>query len=126
MEIRAFNYDTDYKEVSRWWIAGKFVPITEGCLPENGLIVPDLCAGWLYKTDSCIGILEWLVGNPDALWDERGYAQDLVISSLKQLAKDFGMEALFTYCKHERLMKRYEDHGFKKTDENVTNFIGRI
>lgn len=126
MEIRAFNYDTDFKEVCRWWKYNNFIPLNPGCLPENGLIVPGFCAGWLYKTDSCIGILEWMVGNPDVPWEDRGYAQDLVIASLKELAKEFGMEALFTYSKHERLKKRYESHGFKKTDDNVACFMGRI
>ena len=63
--------DDDMVEVSEWYVKRKW-PVAPGggMLPESGYIAElngeKLAAGWLYVTNSTIGIIDWLATSPSA------------------------------------------------------------
>ena len=126
MNIRPYNFG-DYPEVSSWWKAHDWPVLDPKMLSEEGLVVEGLCAGWLYKTNSCIALLEWVVGNPEADKMARSEALDLLITKAKKMAKDQGYTLLFTFTSHPALVTRmHEKHDFKITDTNMTNLVGGL
>lgn len=115
--------DKDYPTVLKWLTAQEWPPLPVEVLPKTGFIVDDYCAGFLYKTDSAIAWLEWVVANPDTDYNKRGEALDNLINSLVTEAKDQGFKIVLTSCQHNRLINRYDNHGFKITDKNMTNLM---
>jgi hypothetical protein len=92
-------------------------------LPAVGFIVPDTAAGFLYRTDSAIAWIEWIVANPAAPKLQRSEALNLIISSLTEAARTMGFKAIFTSAHHPGLIGRFKEHGFTETDSAVTHLI---
>lgn len=82
-----------------------------------------MCAGFLYKTDSAISILEFIISDPGADKDERSQALDILIKSLSDEAKQLGFNAILTMAHQKGLVNRFETSGFKKTDEGMTHLM---
>lgn len=122
MNIREFK-KTDYETIKGWWRTHKWVPIPLDFLPKTGLIVDDYCSGFLYKTDSKIAILEFIISNPNTDKIKRADALDLLIDGLCVEAKNSGYDAIFSYLVHPNLIERYKKHNFIITDTDVTNFM---
>lgn len=125
MEVRKFQ-TSDYFELCGWWNKHNWPCIPLDHLPENGFIVEGLAAGFLYKTDSKFGLLEFVVANPDSSKEDRAQALDLVIDNTLNLAKELGFKSIFSSITHPKLIQRYQEHGFMMTDENMTNMIRRL
>lgn len=105
--------------------------MTPEVLPQTGVIVENdagvpVCAGFIYKTDSKICWLEFIVSDPLSDTLERGRALDTLIDSLVSRAKQMEFSVMFTSSNHERLIKRYENHEFQVTDRNVTHLVRQL
>lgn len=120
--LRTFEA-SDYSDVASWWKAHNWPVLPIEALPKLGFIVPGVCAGWLYETDSTLCWLEWVVSNPLTSKEERSVALDEVISSLLSRAKELGFKQVFTTVVHPKLVDRYKNHGFVVTDQAMTNLI---
>ena len=116
-------------EIHEWWAVAGFAKLPVELLPVNGLVVSIgdelACAGWLYRSDSALGYLEWIVANPDVRREPRDKALNLLISTLLARAKGLGIKLIFSSIHHELLAMRLEKHGFIKTDRNMTNLVWR-
>ena len=129
MYIREFT-EVDHAQVAGWWLAHKWPVIPLPSLPKNGLIVVgddgrEVCAGFIYQTDSDIAWLEFIVSNPECSMRVRAKSLDTLIAGLKARAQELGHRCFFTSLSSKGLMKLYEKHGFQRTDTKMTNFIGR-
>lgn len=123
MEIRPYKSD-DYDKIKGWWESYGWPPVQPHMLSSTGMVVEDLCAGWLYQTDSSIALLEWVVGNPAADKEERGKAIDFLIETATKLAKLNGFKLMFTFTNSKKLINRMnENHSFIITDTNMTNLV---
>lgn len=126
MELRAFKIE-DHETVCKWWAAQGWPPVPMNCLSPTGLIIEGMCAGWIYKTNGCaMGVLEWIVGNPEADKTQRAAALDLLITGLEKTGKELGIEYILTFTGHQRLLDRYKKHGFKETDKNMTHLVKQV
>lgn len=130
MEIRKFEPDQDYEEVASWWKAHKWPAIPLDMLPKTGFIVEEprgkMCAGWLYKTDSKIAWIEFIVSSPHTMQEIRGKSLDLLMVRLVETAKSMGFKSIFSSINNPRLVDRYKKHGFIETEKNMSNMIMRI
>lgn len=115
--------DKDYTTVCGWWLARGWPVAPKHCLSTTGLIVPEVCAGWIYKSDSSIAWMEWIISNPNTESTKRAEALDVLIDALVAQAKDGGFKHIFSSISHPSLMARYEKHGFQATDKNMTNYM---
>lgn len=98
-------------------------------LPRSGFIVesnskPVLC-GFLYRTDSPLGIISSIISDRDHDKMEIHAGLDLLIKALAVRAKEVGVELLTVSTKIESLRTRFEKFGFQLTDENQM-FLGRV
>lgn len=130
--MRTRDYqDADYRFVSNWWALHNWPAVPRQYLPKTGVIVENdsglpICAGFLYKTDSKLAWVEYIVSDPLSDTIERGQALDTLINAIIEMAKSMEFEALFTSSVHERLKARYQEHGFIATDTGVTHFVRNL
>lgn len=126
MEVRLFT-EEDHKEVCGWWKSHKWGEIPLAALPKTAIIAYEngvnICAGFLYKTDSTFCVLEFIVGNPNASKEQRAEGVDSVVEALVTLAKGSGHNLIFSSVKHPTIVKTYEKHGFVASDGGMTNFV---
>lgn len=123
-DSRTFNPDIDLGEVKGWWEdhAGPF-PHMESLISRTGIIIPNLCASWLYLTDSNMSFLGWTVSRPDAPVRDvhRGIKQ--VYEELAELAKENGTKVIMSLTPNKGLIKILKSIGFMEGDLNATTML---
>jgi len=125
MQARSYRPE-DHEVIAEWWKGHGWPVIPPPMLPRTGIIVDGYCAGFLYRTDSAVAIFEWIVANPASDKIERAKALDTLIEAALAEAKSMGAVAVFTMAKHPKLLSRYEQHGFQRTDEGMTHMVRRF
>lgn len=125
MKVRRVTRE-DYEALKGWWSAQKWEAPPLECLPTVGFMIEDVCAGFLYQTDSAFSWLEFVIANPDTDKKVRSEALDLVINALTKASKELGYKAIYTTLNHPKLIERYQKHGFMKTDEGITALVRSI
>lgn len=117
-ELRVRPYTSeDYPALESYWEYHKFPPVPREVLPPTGLVVEAeglICAGWVYKTDSPIAWIEWIVANPMTIKQKKDEALNLLIESLIAECKDYPV--IFTSTVLPKLADRLESFGFAKGD----------
>lgn len=131
INVRHFNPENDYADVSAWWRAHKWPPIPREVLPFLGFIAESdqgkLAAQWVYEAKTGnICYIEFLISNPQADKLERKDAIDLVISKSLREAKERGYLFAYTSVKHPLLVPRLEKHGFAISDREMTNMTYQL
>lgn len=126
MEWRFYTPE-DHALVAGWWRDWDWPVMPPESLPPTGFIISndgyDVCAAWLYRTDSNIGWLEWYITNKAAPKAAKAGAIEYLIEAASILAKSAGMGVLFSGVNHRNLIKKLESSGFAQTETGVTNFI---
>jgi hypothetical protein len=125
MNIRNYK-SSDYSVISEWWKSHKWPVLPEHMLPKTGMIIDNFCAGFLYKTDSSIAWLEFIISNPSTKKEERADALDILIKGLVNRAKEDGFKTIFTSVEHPSLITKYKNNGFVIGDTNMTNLVRLI
>lgn len=132
MEVRVVKY-SDYEQLKGWWDSWKFPapPIT--ALPKyddentTGLMVVNegvnICAGFLYETNSALCWVEFIVANPKSNKEERGVALKLLLKELSNEAKELGFGAIFASIKHPSLLNKYIEEGYEIGTTNTNELI---
>ena len=119
--------DEDYETMCEWWRWWRWTPVGKEMLPDNGtggIMIQDgegnICAGFLYTTNSSLCKIEWIISNykvKDKLVRQK--AINLLIETLSNKAKDLGFKIAFTYLLNENLIDKYKNCGFIKTTKLV-------
>jgi len=116
----------DLAEVNSWWKARKQPVRPASYLPKYGYIQPGVAAGWLFRTDSCIGFLDDFVTNPKAPLMQRVMYLDGITRNLVATAKRVGIKALVVYTGNEGIWRRLgKVHGWK-TPEGKRFYAVRV
>lgn len=131
LHSRRFEFDKDYWEVCEWWRQHEWPFIPPHALPDNGVMIVDengvkYAAGWLYVTDSSMGMFEWLVTNPKSPIMYRKAALELMLQCILAAAKNMGLRSVFSSLKNKNLVKLFNKSGFGPTDTQMTNMIARV
>ena len=126
--LKEFKADKHFQEVSSWWKFWRWnAHPTPEVLSDIGYIIEkdgmNLCAGWLFTTNSCIGSMEYIIGNPYADTELRGRALDFLIECLAQRNLKEGKKVFMTNIKNEALAKRLLRLGFLQGDTNIKQFV---
>lgn len=100
--------DEDYLDISEWLKDRKWpIPPGKGVLPVTGYIAVDgknkLAAGYLYVTNSSVGILDWLVTNPKAGF-KGSVALKRIDEHVKKITKD-NVTTILHFCANDKLAK---------------------
>lgn len=126
MNAQAYT-PSHHSMLTEWWLAHKWTPIPTYMLPPTGTVVYDgvtpVCAGFVYRTDSAIAWMEFIVSNPASTKDQRAAALDLLISDLAEKAYATGSTTIFTSSNQPSLIEKNKQQGFVVTDSNVTHMF---
>lgn len=127
LEVRPYKLEQHYAIAHDWWIDHGWTPLPSTHLPPIGFLVyfadVPVCAGWLYRTDSPIAMMEWVVANPEIKGPLRADALDLLIDTCKQTAKQLGHTMVLSWCHNDSLAQRYAKHHFIKGDTGLTSLV---
>ena len=132
MEYRIAKY-SDYEMLQEWWKFWRFTSPPIITLPQedneyfSGVIAynneKEIASGFLYKTNSAICWLEYIVTNPKTTSEERNLGIKTVIEQLSIKAKELGYEAIFSSIKNENLINKYKELGFIEGSKCTTEMI---
>lgn len=128
-DIRLLN-ENDYDELLKWWKWFRFPAPAREFLPEQGkggiMVSKDgvnICAGFIYFTNSSIAWIEFIVSNPEYKDSDRKEAIELLISELTEICRVKGYKVAFTSIKNENLINRFSSSGFIKASTNTTEMM---
>jgi hypothetical protein len=114
--IIPFNKDEHYSTFKLWAEQyGACAPPLD-YLPENGLIIPGVCCGFIFQTDSAVCYIELLTCNKNIQEPERDIALNLLTSSLIDKARSLGFKCLIGITKYEAVTARAESQGYSVFD----------
>jgi len=121
----------DYEVIlSKWWKDWRWTPPAKDSLPENGnggVIISldgiDICAGFLFLTNSKTAWCEYIVSNFEYKDSNRHEAIEFLIRVLTQMAKDRDYKYIYTSLKNKSLIEKYEACGYIVGSEGCTEMI---
>jgi len=120
----------DYPELCIWWKWWRFAAPPIELLPDNGcggIMISkdgvDVCAGFLYYTNSALCWIEFIISNPKYKEKDRGKAIQYLINELSGMAKAQGFKGIFTSVKNQSLLTHYEQCGYKKGVNNTHEMV---
>jgi len=122
MSIIAFKPE-HYFAMYKWW-EGHGVPIVDyRVLPPFGLLVPGVCAGWLYMSDAPLSFFAWPVSNPDAHAKDILDGFEQMIDTMREHSKEQGKLIMVAYTGFPSLSRLLIKHGFSMEDMRVDQFV---
>ena len=121
----------DYENtLVKWWNDWKWDAPSKDFLPEDGLggmMVSkgdiDICAGFIYFTNSKAAWCEFVVSNKEYKEKDRGDAIKLLLEALSATSKDNGVKYVYTSLKSNALIKKYKECGYVQGDTGCTEMI---
>lgn len=130
MEARLLTSD-DYDTLSSWWKDWRWKAPAKDMLPENGsggVMIhkegEEICAGFVYFTNSSTAWIEFIVSNFHYRQDDRQDALRLLIDVLTEIIKDKGSyRYIYTSLKSKSLIDRYSECGFQIGSTNCSEMI---
>ena len=119
--------ENDYETLCEWWRWWRWVPVVKEALPDNGtggFMVEhngiEVCAGFLYSTNSNICMIEWTISNYKVKNKNiRKEALQTLIQSLSEKAKKLGFKLIFTFLVNENLKQKFENQGFMYSNKPI-------
>jgi hypothetical protein len=131
MQVR-YLIEDDYDNILKgWWEQWRWTPPSRDMLPQNGsggIMVSnngeDICAGFVYFTNSKTAWMEYIVSNPnykDRI--NRKEALNTLIGVLSIYIEQQGYKYIYTSLKNKHLVDRYADCGFLAGDKNCQEMI---
>jgi len=133
MKSRKWDLNSDYPVICQWCKEFKWdLPIPKDVLPPNGIVITDddpICIAFLYidrvkDQYSKFGFMYGIFSNPKVNKIKLFRAMKLCVNEIKQLAKNNGIEILFTVTSEKVLQRLYEKHlDIKHCESNLKSYI---
>ncbi|WP_395073867.1 hypothetical protein [Flavobacterium sp.] len=125
--------DDDFPALQKWWKWFRFSAPPKDYLPDEGrggIMVTkneiDVCAGYLFFTNSKMAWLEFIVSNNEYRDKDRQDAICFLINEATDLARRRGFKVVFTSIKHKSLIKHFLKCGYSIGSENTTELIIKL
>lgn len=125
--LREEDYDNT---LTGWWKDWNWTAPPKESLPNNGLggfMISkgdvDICAGFVYFTNSNLAWCEFIISNKDYKDEDRNDAIEMLINNIADSSKEAGYKAIFTSVSNNNLINKYDNCGFVKTQEGTTEMI---
>jgi len=122
--------DEDYSTLKKWWTWFRFPSPPKEYLPEEGkggiMLIKnnvEVCAGFIFFTNSKMAWVEFIVSNPNYREDDRSELIKSLIIEIAEIIKNKGYKVIFTSVKNESLINHFESVGFLKSANNTTEMI---
>lgn len=128
--IRVLSEDDYDNTLVKWWRDWRWEPTPKDALPNNGTggyMVSkdgvDICAGFLYTSNSSMAMCEFIVSNFEYKNKDRKDAIVFLIESLCKAAEKMGFKYVWTCVKNPNLIKSYEANNFLTSSPNCLEMI---
>ena len=130
VKCRPIDFSRDYDTLQKWWKGhGSLSPRPEH-YSKTGFMVEiegrQICAGFLYKTDSTICLFEFMVCNPESSKEDRKTGLEYLIESVKNKAKEFGYNWIYISIAAKPFIKKLETAGFKILERNQVHMFCEV
>lgn len=130
MEVR-FLKENDYDTLSKWWKDWRWTPPPADMLPQNGtggVMVykgdVEICAGFVYFTNSKTAWIEFIVSNFQYKDKDRHEAIETLINVLTKIVQEMGeYKYIYTSLKSKSLIDRYANCGYQLGSTNCNEMI---
>ena len=131
MDIRLLEIKDYENTLVKWWNDWRWYAPSVDFLPGNGtsgIMVSDkgvdICAGFIYLTNSKCAWCEFIVSNFEFKDKaKRKEAIILLISSLTEIAKDKEFKYVYTSLKNSSLVNHYKDCGYTEGDKGCLEMV---
>lgn len=87
--------------IANWYKTRNMVPPKHKLFPTTGYIVNDVVAGFFYRTDSCVALIDGIIANPAASKTARRKSLECLYSVLIGKAYDSGYDHLLGITQHK-------------------------
>jgi hypothetical protein len=119
--------EEDYEIICKWWKWWRFVPVAKESLPDNGtggFMIEcngvNICAGFLYTTNSNLCKIEWIISNYEVRDKQiRKKSLEILINALTNKAKELGFKIAFTYLVNKKLKEKFKECGFIESNKPI-------
>ena len=102
--------DSDFNQVASW--GGKWgCDYDKSLLPPTGLIIPGVCAYFIYETNSSVCFIENLVRNPDVPKEVADKCVNLLITETLREVKRLGYTKVYATSNNDSAINRAVEHG---------------
>lgn len=108
-----------YKAVASWYHARGLEAPTPDKLPETGFIVDGIVAGWLYRTDSSVALIDGVISNPATLPGRRRLALKRLAAVLTDLAVATGYPDVIFTSANPAIQQLGVDMGYRPTEQRL-------
>lgn len=108
-----------YKAIASWYHARGMEAPSIDRLPELGFIVDNRVAGWLYRTDSTVAMIDAVISNPHTLPSARRQSLKKLAGVLVDTAIALGYPDIIFTSKHPTIQKLGMEMGFRPTEQIV-------
>lgn len=126
LKIELFVAEQHYSTISKWWERQKWPVVPLSHLSSTGIVISYdgkiAAAGWVYKTDSSVCLLEMIVADPDVKGEPRELVLSCLLDTAKLTAKSMGFNTIFMLTGNKSLMGRLETKEFIPFSHNSTNY----
>lgn len=108
-----------YKAIASWYHArGLEAPSLER-IPEVGFVVDDRVAGWIYRTDSTVALIDGVISNPHTLPSARKLSLQKLAGVLVDTALALGYPDVIATSSHPSIQKLCPVLGLRETGQRV-------
>ena len=129
MKYRYYTED-DYSTLAQWWEAWGWPVVPKAALPKTAIIISkegvDLCACFLYKSDSCICWAEYFISNKSAPKDLRKGSIEFLLERIAIEAREQGFTIMISSVKHRGLIKKLIASGYNPEYEKGMSNLMRV
>jgi hypothetical protein len=112
MNIRKIDLSKDYETLNKWLIGHNKPVLSRDLYSDSGFMINELVAGFLYKTNSSICLVENIISDPSSEKNERRRAINTVFETIVKEAKNLNFKMIFTAVELNSLHKNLIDIGF--------------
>lgn len=105
--------EADMPKIDTWWEGWGMVPPTRDWYSTTGLWVPDVCALWIYATDSGKAYIDETISNPNSTKEQRRSAVMAIGIALDETVKRMGYRYLIGSTKLDSVSAQMEAAGWK-------------
>lgn len=116
MKLKAYDSSLHFGQLVRWYAIRDQDCPPEWSIPDTGVIVEGVAAGFFILMSNNCGMFDFFISNPLSDKRERDKALDKIVTELIEIARDVNCRAILCNSEHPAIKARAMKHGF--------NFIG--
>ena len=103
---------TDHAVMAQWYRAHGLTAPPAEMLPPTGLIAEGLAAGFLYRTDGALCLIDGMISNPSAPLLARARAMHRIVDALLATACAAGLHRVLGFCASSGMARLARTRGF--------------